>query len=146
VLIIYVHCPFGPIQGVCKRSFLGCSDMRSSFDVVFWEGIKLILGEHFKKIAQPFFLQHYFCHDLWFALYILEVLCGPRGGCLVFCSPSCSTFSSSFQYFFLCIVHQIGPPPFSRFQGHSLHLWPTFKSCRDPFFLLFPRCGTNFIP
>ncbi len=146
MLIVYVHSLFGPIQGVCKRFFWGCNGIRSSFDAIFWEGIKLILGEHFRRIAQPFFLQHYFWHDLWFTLYILEVLCGPKGGCLAFCSPSCSTFSFRFQYFFLCIEHQIRPPPFSSFWGHFLHFWPAFESCKDPFFSLFPRWGANFIP
>jgi hypothetical protein len=120
--------------------------MRSSFHAIFWEGIKLILGKHFRKIAQQFFLQHYFWHDLRFALYILEVLCGLGCGCLAFCSPSCSTFSSSLQYFFLCIAHQIGPPPFSSSRGDSLHLWLAFKSCNDPPFFFVPKVGNKLHP
>jgi hypothetical protein len=96
--------------------------------------MKLILGEHFRKIAHPFFLQHYIWHDLWFTLYTLEVLCGHGVGCLAFCSCSCSTFSSSVQDFFLGIAHQFGPPPSCSSWGDSLHLWQPLKHVGTHFF------------
>ncbi len=43
-----VHSPSKPIWSWCRSSYFECNDMSSSFHIVCWEGIKLVLGEHFK--------------------------------------------------------------------------------------------------
>ncbi len=118
--------------------FLGCGGLHSPFRAIHKKGSISTLGKHFKQIARPFLLEHHF---LQFILCVLKILCTFEGGCMAFCPPSHSIFPFNLICFLLCVAHQVGPPPSFSFWLDSLNLWPTFRSCRDPPFLLRPCWG-----